>query len=254
MHGLRRCAVLMLIIGAAFVRTDAQTGDQDLRLTLVSGGRDRAYRVFVPDGFGKSGPGPAVVLFNGSGSPVDGLMNPWKEIARKEGVALIGPEAFASGAWRIPEDSPEFTGEAVESAKERFPIDPRRVYLFGHSGGAGHVLLLALFESEYFAAAAGHAGVLRPDDRKLLDIPKRKMPIAIWIGTRDQLVPLKMARDTLAVLTKRGFPAQVSEMKDHTHSYAERAKEVTEEAWAFLKKETLPAEPIYYRYQFNGKP
>lgn len=219
--------------------------DQDLREKVSSGGRERSYRVFVPDGFGRSGPGPAVVLFNGSGSSVDGLMDPWKDIAR------FGPGAFQQGAWRIPEDSPDFTRELVEALEARFPIDPRRVYLAGHSGGAGHVLLLGLLESEYFAAVAAHAGALRPSDTALLDVPKRKIPMAIWIGTKDQMVPLKMARDTLAVLTARGFPAKVTEIPGHTHSYSELAKDVTAQAWAFLQKEALQTDPKYYRYPFN---
>ena len=229
----------------------AQTGEQDLKLTLTLNGQPRAYRVFVPDRFGRTGPGPAVVLYNGSGSSVDGLMDPWKEIARKDGVILIGPDAFQSGAWRIPQDSPDFTGEVVEDLKAKFPIDPRRVYLFGHSGGAGHVLLLGLLESEYFAAVGAHAGALRPDDRRLLDVPQRKIPMAIWVGTKDQMVPLKMVRDSLAVLTAREFPAKTFEIPGHTHSYAERATEVTAAAWEFLRKESLPADPKFYRYPFK---
>jgi len=229
----------------------AQTGERDSKLTLTSNGQTRAYRVFVPDGFGRTGPGPAIVLYNGSGSSVDGLMDPWKEVARKDGVILIGPDAFQSGAWRIPQDSPDFTGEVVEDVKARLPIDPRRVYLFGHSGGAGHVLLLGLLESEYFAAVGAHAGALRPDDRRLLDVPQRKIPMAIWVGTKDQMVPLKMVRDTLAVLTARNFPAKTFEIPGHTHSYAERAPEVTAAAWEFLRKESLMAEPKFYRYPFK---
>lgn len=246
-----RTIVSALLIASAVLRADAQAGDQDLREKIVSGGRERSYRVFVPDGFGTSGPGPAVVLFNGSGSSVDGLMDPWKDIARNEGVLLIGPGAFQQGAWRIPEDSPEFTGEVVEALKARFPIDPRRVYLAGHSGGAGHVLLLGLLESEYFAAVAAHAGALRPSDAALLDVPKRKIPMAIWIGTKDQMVPLRMVRDSLTTLTARGFPAKVTEIPGHSHSYAELAKDVTAQAWAFLQKEALQADPKYYRYPFN---
>lgn len=36
-----------------------------------------------------------------------------------------------------------------------------------------------------------------------------------------------------------------------THSYAELAKDVTAQAWAFLQKETLQADPKYYRYPFK---
>jgi polyhydroxybutyrate depolymerase len=248
-----RIAFLLLAV-LTLAQAKGPSGEQDVQQSLAFEGRERTYRVFVPDGYGRSGPAPAIFLFNGSGSPVDGLLGPWKEVARRDGVMLIGQTAFKSGAWRIPEDSPELTGQLLEALKDRFPIDPRRVYLFGHSGGAGHVILLGLLESECFAAVGAHAGVLRPDDRKLLDVPQRKIPIAIWIGTRDQLVPLKMARDTLAILTKRGFPARLSEIDGHGHSYAERAKDVTEEAWAFLRKEVLPADPRYYRYSFKPQP
>jgi len=248
--GVYKYCLGVLCVLCGFV-VAAQPAEQDVRFTIKSNGRDRTYRVFVPADFGKSGPGPAVVLFNGSGSPVDGLMDPWKEIARKEGVMLIGPEAFRSGAWRIPEDSPDFTQEVVASALSKFPIDQRRVYLFGHSGGAGHVLLLGLLESEYFAAVGAHASALRPEDRRLLDVPKRKMPMKIWIGTEDAMVPIKAVRETLAVLTAKGFPAEVSELRGHTHSYGERGAATTAEAWEFLKPHALPADPVFYKYSFK---
>ena len=225
-----------LLILTALLQTDTPTGDRDLRESIVSGGRQRSYRVFVPDGFGRSGPAPAVVLFNGSGSSVDSLMDQWREVARRDGVMLIGPGAFAAGAWRIPEDSPDFTQDVVEALKARFPIDPRRVYLAGHSGGAGHVLLLGLLESEYFAAVAAHAGALRAGDAPVLDMARRKIP---------------MVRDTSDVLRTRGFPITLTEIKGHTHAYAERGQEVTGQAWEFLRKEMLHADPRYQPYQFN---
>jgi poly(3-hydroxybutyrate) depolymerase len=40
-----------------------------------------------------------------------------------------------------PGGSLDFTGRVIEALKERFN-DPRRVYVFGHSGGGGHALLL----------------------------------------------------------------------------------------------------------------
>jgi poly(3-hydroxybutyrate) depolymerase len=238
--------------GATAVAVAPSPGsDQNLRESLAFGGKQRTYRVFIPDSFGKNGPAPAVVLFNGSGSDVDGLMDPWKAVARAEGVMLIGPGAFERGAWRIPEDSPDFTAEVVEALKAKYPIDPRRVYLAGHSGGAGHVLLLGLLESEYFAAVAAHASALRPSDTQVIDIAKRKIPMGIWIGTKDEMVPVQAARETLAILQSRGFPAKVTEIPGHAHSYAERANQVTMESWDFLKKEALTEDPRFVRYPFK---
>jgi poly(3-hydroxybutyrate) depolymerase len=232
----------------------AEQSGRDLQETLAFGGRDRSYRVFVPDGIGAKGPAPAVVLFNGSGSSVEPLMKYWKDLARRDGIVLIGPGAFEPGAWRIPEDSPDFTGEVIETVKARFPIDPRRVYLFGHSGGAGHVLLLGLFESEYFAAVAAHAGALRGEDAQFLDLPKRKIAMAIWIGTKDRLVPLPVVRATYDTLTARDFPIKLTEIKDHTHAFSERGEEVTAKAWEFLRREHLSTDPKFYRYRFNPRP
>lgn len=226
------------------------SADQDLKQSINFGGKSRSYRVFVPDGFGANGPGPAVVLFNGSGSPVDTLWGFWKDVAKREGIVLIGPEAFASGAWRIPQDSPDFSHEVVEAVKGKWPIDPRRVYLAGHSGGAGHVVLLGLLESEYFAAVAAHATAMNDEQLKLLDVPKRMIPINIWLGSRDDLVPMKAARETVAKLLSRGFPAKLWELNGHTHSYSERGKELTAEAWTFLKDQKLSAEPKFYKYSF----
>jgi phospholipase/carboxylesterase len=227
--------------------------EQDLTESLAIGGATRSYRVFVPESAGKNGPPPAVVLFNGSGSSVEPLMKYWKDVARKNGIILIGPGAFAAGAWRIPQDSPDFTGEVVEAVKAKWGVDPRRVYLFGHSGGAGHVLLLALLESEYFAAVAAHAGALRDGDAPLLDVPKRKMPIAIWVGTNDRMVPLDVVRATYDALIARDYSIRVTEIKGHTHAFDERGEELTTKAWDFLRKEKLAKDPRFYRYAFDPK-
>jgi polyhydroxybutyrate depolymerase len=248
---MRHIGATMLLLAAALLQADTPTRDQDLRESIASGGVQRSYRVFVPGGFGLRGPGPAVVLFNGSGSSVDPLMDQWAPLSRKEGIVLIGPGAFQPGGWRIPEDSPDFTHDVVEAMKGRFPIDPRRVYLFGHSGGAGHVLLLGLIESEYFAAVGAHASALRSTDAPLLDAATRKIPMAIWIGTKDQLVPLQAARDTRDVLRERGFPIALTEIKNHTHAYAERGEEVTAQAWQFLRKASLARDPRFQSYQIK---
>jgi poly(3-hydroxybutyrate) depolymerase len=236
----------------ALLLAAAQPADRDSTETIVAAdGASRTYRVFVPQTAGKPDKAPAVVLYNGSGSRVDALWEAWKPVARKDGIVLLGPAAFAPGAWRIPEDSPDFTRDVVEAAKAMFPIDPRRVYLFGHSGGGHHVLQVGLLESEYFAGVAAHAGALVPSFFTAIEKAPRKIPIGLWIGTEDQVVPIRYVRDTYDALRRQGYTTKLTELRGHTHSFAERSKETVENAWEFLSKAKLAADPVYQPYKFR---
>lgn len=226
--------------------------DRDQIETLGPPGQPRTYRAFVPETAGRTAPAPAIVLYNGSGSRVDGLVNAWRATARAEGIVLLGPTAFAPGAWRIPQDSPEFTREVVEAAKAKFPINPRRVYLFGHSGGAHHSLQLGVLEAEYFAAVAVHAGALLPEFVPALARVRRQVPIGLWIGLDDTVVPPMYVRQTYEVLQREGFPVRLTEMKKHGHNFAERADEVVQQAWKFLRDQHLRKDPVYQPYKFGG--
>jgi poly(3-hydroxybutyrate) depolymerase len=222
-----------------------------LKETIRSQGKERTYYLFVPDKISPASPAPLVVLLHGSGRNGLSLVEKWKELAKKEGVIIAGPDALNSQGWRIPEDGPDFIHELVEALKAKHPISPRRVYLFGHSAGAGQALYLSLFESEYFAATAVHAGALREQDGPVIEQARRKIPIAIFVGTKDQLVPLSIVRATRDALNTRGFKSELTEIKDHTHWYYDRAPEINQSAWDFLKAHELGAEPKYEQHQFK---
>jgi len=236
----------------AAVAGQAGLSEVDLRATVTSGGHERGYRVSVPAGAAPEAPLPAVVLYNGSGSPVDGLWNDWKALASERRVILIGPDAWERGAWRIPEDSPEYTKDVVEAVKAAYPVDPRRVSLFGHSGGGHHVIQVGLLESEYFAGIATHAGALVPGFEALLDRAPRKIPLALWIGTDDRVVPIDVVRATHEQFESRHFLSQITEMPGHGHGWRERSRDVVRQAWAFLERCRLSSNPVYQPYRFNG--
>jgi poly(3-hydroxybutyrate) depolymerase len=247
-------AIVAALPVAGLLHADRAQEDRDVVEALKAGDRERSYRAFVPSSAGQHGPAPALVLYNGSGSRVDSLITHWKPVAQKEAIVLLGPTAFEPGAWRIPEDSPDFSREVVEAARAKFPIDPRRVYLFGHSGGGHHVLQVALLESEYFAAVAAHAGALVPDFYPAIDKARRRIPVALWIGTSDTIVPPVAVRNTYDAFIGGGFSAKLTELRGHTHSFAERGPEVVQKAWEFLKREKLKKDPIYQPYHFPERP
>ena len=219
--------------------------------SIRSQGKERTYYLFVPDKISPAAPAPLVILLHGSGRNGLSLVEKWKELAKKEGAVIAGPDALNSQGWRIPEDGPDFIYELAEALKAKYPVNARRVYLFGHSAGAGQALYLSLLESEYFAATAVHAGALGPEDGPYIERAQRKIPIAIFVGTNDQFFPLPTVRATRDALNARGFKSELTEIKGHTHWYYDRAPEINRSAWDFLKGHELSGEPKYEQHQFN---
>lgn len=219
--------------------------------TIRSHGKHRTYYLYVPDGVSTATQAPLLVLLHGSRRNGLSLVEKWKDLAKKEGVIIVGPDSLESRGWRIPDDGPDFIHELVEFLKAKYPVNQRRVYLFGHSAGAGQALILALLESEYFAATAVHAGALRAGGNSYIERAQRKMPIAIFVGTNDQLFPLPLVRATRDALNARGFNSELNEIKGHTHWYYDRAPEINRSAWEFLRNHQLVKEPKYEQYLFN---
>jgi predicted esterase len=151
----------------------------------------------------------------------------------------------------MPQDGPEYLHDLVEELKTKYPVNPRRVYLFGHSGGAIFALEMSLMESQYFAATAIHAGALPPGDRDLIDSAKRKIPIFIQVGDSDRSFPLKTVRATRDELNAKGFSVELTELPGHDHWYYDLAPKINRTAWDFLKKYELESDPVYRNFNFN---
>ncbi len=218
--------------------------------TLDVGGTARTFYLFVPEKF-QGQAAPLIVTLHGSGRDGRILVEHWQSLASKEGIILAGPDATQRQEWHGAIDGPAFLHALVEHLKVKYPVDFKRVYLFGHSAGAIHGLGLGVLESEYFAAVAAHAGVLPPDYAPYARQAPRKIPMAIWVGTDDRFFPIALVRETRDLLLSRNFPVELTEIKGHTHDYYSRSSSINKEAWAFLQKQKLEGEPKYQVYNIR---
>lgn len=226
--------------------------DTTTKETVLSGGKKRTYYLLLPETLDATKPAPLIVMLHGSGRNGRILLDHWKDLANKEGIVLAGPESENPAAWRTPQDGPELLRDVVESVKAKCSINLRRVYLFGHSGGAVFGIAMSLYESEYFAAAAVSAGALEPDRvGSFGELAQRKIPIAIFVGTRDPFFPLDLVRKTRDGLNAKGLSIQLTEIPNHDHNYYVRSGDINSSAWAFLKKAELTADPRYASYEFK---
>ncbi len=207
--------------------------------SIESGGQLRAYYLFVPKSI--SAPAPLLVLLHGSGRDGASLVNPWKDLASKEGIILAAPNALSSASWQSPADGPALLIEIAEALKKEYPVDPRRVYLFGHSAGAVFALGMACLRSDYFAAAAIHAGAFRqPREAMVMESAQRKIPIYIQVGTSDPFFHTAAVHATRDAFAERQFPIELTEIRGHDHNYYVRATAINRSAWDFLKDKLLP--------------
>jgi len=235
--------LLCIFVPECFARDDIT------KELITSNGKARAYYLNVPSTLKPNTPAPLIIALHGSGRTGITLVEKWKDLAKKEGVILAGPDASDLRGWGAPQDGPDYLRDLVEELKTKYLVNPRRVYLFGHSAGASFALRISLLESEYFAATAVHAGALNA--MELIELAKRKIPISIQVGDSDQSFPLKTVRSTRDALKEAGFTVDLIEIPNHDHWYYDGAAKFNLTAWEFLKKYELDAEPKYQKYNWN---
>lgn len=246
-------AVLGLLLGSAAAAAKAKEtkSPEYTKETLTSEGQARTYYLFVPKNLKPETPAPVVLLFHGSGRNGTSLMDKWTKLAEEEGIVLAAPDALYSEKWFIKDDKLELLRDLVDELGRKAPVNPRRVYLFGHSAGGCYALLLSLLESEYFAATAVHAGALDPVELPLTRLATRKIPIALYVGKQDELFPSSRVQPTRSALETAGLLTVFQEIPRHDHDYYGIAPKVNRMAWDFLKTQELPGAPKFEPRQFR---
>jgi poly(3-hydroxybutyrate) depolymerase len=217
--------------------------------TVVSRGKKRTYAFYAPDSIKPDTRVPLLVAIHGSTASGRWMLEHWTAEADRHRFLVAAPDATNNARWASPEDGPLFLKDVVDDVASRYAIDGRRIYLFGHSAGANFALQMAVLESEFFAAAAIHAGAVSSDYFSIFDFATRKIPLAIYIGDRDQFYPIQVVRAVSEALKKRDFPLVYRELPDHDHSYKAVTGEINPEIWKFFSENPLPHDPRYTNYK-----
>jgi len=246
----RGLALAFLMVTAAPVRAAAPA-----KQTLSFEGHDRTYHLYVPGGE-STAPHPLLVLLHGSGGNGLFMIQRWQDEAAREGIVLLAPDSLHTDiGWDIHNDGPDYIHAAIQAVAADHAIDFHRLYVFGQSGGAVYALNLAMLESEYFAAAAYHAGGWRKlAEYKFADYAKRKIPVAAYVGDKDEYFSVESVQDTERVLTQHGIPAELHLLPGGIHAYSEVPKDFHDTVWNFLKPNALIDIPKYAPYRFGAAP
>lgn len=198
-------------------------------------GVSQTYLLATPPGHR---PTPAILLLHGAGGHAQDLLIPWQSFAETHDVVLIAPELTNQRSFEPI--APAVFRCVVEDARRVAPVDPKRIFIVGNSMGGYLAYDAAMFQSEYFAAIAVHAAAIDSDYEGIVKEATRQIPIAIFIGDEDPLVPLAPVRRTRDLLRQAGFPVEYEEIPGHDHHYEQVADKLNREAWRFFEAHPLP--------------
>jgi len=167
--------------------------------TLRFDGRERVYRLYVPERVATAAPVLLVLhpaLF--SGATMQAITSEGFDRRADESGALIlypdgidqhwndGREATAAASTHI--DDVGFLRALVGALATRYPIDPARVYVAGFSNGGMMALRLACQATDAFSGFVAVAASLGAELAAQCH-PQPPRPVALIDGTADPLVP-----------------------------------------------------------------
>ncbi len=245
---------------------------------LMSGGKERTYRLFVPPSYDGRAELPLVLDMHGSGGTAarQATTSQFEALAARESVLVATLQAGAEGnRWNVPitaerPDDVQYVSDVIDHVAARVCTDRARVYATGFSGGARMSSLLACKLNDRIAAIAPMAGLRWPGPCE-----GRAIPVLTFHGLADpqntydghvegrggewvESVPDALAgwakhngcdgdavlddpAGPLSTLSYRGCDAEVRLVRIDglVHTWARNEVDATAEMWRFFKAHKL---------------
>jgi polyhydroxybutyrate depolymerase len=192
-------ALLLFTLACAHAPESAEAGTLALAQgSLVSGGLTRTYSYFLPEQH-EGEKLPLVVALHGRGGDGKGqdtlsLITP---LAAKERFLVVFPDGYSRSWHDAREQGPAaeanvddvaFLSSLIDDFVATRGADPARVYVMGMSNGGFMTLTLACRLADKIAAVASVTGAVA-ENLKDTCTPARPIPVAMFMGDEDPLVP-----------------------------------------------------------------
>lgn len=245
-------SIACMMIGASAASEAQDSVDGFAARTLVgSSGTVMPYRLFIPDETKRSQPLPAIIFLHGAGGiGTDNLKqitggnstgtHVWttSDIQARHPAFVIAPQMGPDNVWdrrRAEGLAPyaQLVIELLDNLSREFAIDRDRIYVTGQSLGGYGTWDLIIKRPDLFAAAVPLCGVGTPSRASAV----RDMPIWVFHGAKDDVVPVTGSREMVAALKAVGSAIRYTEYADVGHGVWLRAYTEAElPNWLFAQR------------------
>lgn len=171
-------------------------------------------RVYAPVSLDLAQPVPLVVAFHGAGGDENMFMDAYgagiiKQLADQHGFLLVSPLTYSFNGAGIGASFDAL----LDAIGHDYTINPKRIYVLGHSMGGGATTALVVARGARIAAASPICGFrgLAADAK---DIP----PMLVIAAEHDPLAQAKAVGDGAAAAKAAGFPVEYKLMPNYGHT------------------------------------
>ena len=232
--GLQNSATLLKSLEAGKDPLFRAKGDQERHYWFEDAREMMAYHVYTPvkwDGRSKL---PMVLVLHGNTRDQDYYFDRDDHIlakmAEQHGYLVVCPMGYRPNAgWGASSLNPsldaarlrqgEFSEKdalnVLDLVTKEYPIDPARIYLFGHSAGGGGSWYMGEKYASKWAAIATSAAPTRPAGFPFERL--KGMPIMVCHGDKDDEVPVASSRNMVKAAKENGLNPQYLEVPGATH-------------------------------------
>jgi len=182
------------------------------------------HTIYEPDG---DGPHPTILTLHGRGANALDLLGLAPYLCKGKFLMIcpqgpletpIGPDAFGYAWYPMSMGGPPDIGailssrqmlqQFLDSCLQRYPVDAKKLVVLGFSQGGVMAYSLALSSPERFAGMAVLSSWLPKELIPKLSVKEgvQSLPTMMQHGTRDQLIELQRARDSVEQLRTLRVP------------------------------------------------
>jgi predicted peptidase len=243
---MNRLAALLLVVAANTMTILAETGFLDRTVTVA--GETYGYQVYVPPDWSSKQRWPVILFLHGGGERGrDGMSQTQVGIGgaiRRDRsrfpAVVVFPQARESRRWSELAMQ-EVALAALDSATKEFNGDPDRIYATGLSlGGEGVVKMTSRFPSRFAAIVSvcgpysdggkrdeldrgTYAYLSSPDPFAALAEIVKGVPMWLFHGDADAVVPVEQSRKLAAALKNTGADVRYTEYTGVNHNSWDKA-------------------------------
>lgn len=201
-----------ILVTAAAPKVTAEEDVIEARVFKSKTGDTMPYRILKPANYNPREKYPLVLCLHGAGGRGNDnksrgteafkvLSSP--DVQKEHPSFLVTPQCPKDANWGSrPTNSTvryiDFVLEVLDKVQKEFSIDPSRLYVTGQSMGGYGTWITITTKPNLFAAAVPICGGGNPSAAKAI----AHMPIWVFHGGKDTVVPTQKSRDMVAALKK----------------------------------------------------